>query len=131
MIDDHPPVFRIGVERVGIIAEAGDGDAALRNQLADGRGPFVRQIAHIDVADAGIAAIRTARRPAHELDAAKPFVRREGHDLFQRQIAENGTDETKLHEPPRNGWIECDRPESLLDGNGREFQRFLALRAHT
>ena len=33
-----PAVLRVGVERVGVVAEAGDGDAVLADQVADAAG---------------------------------------------------------------------------------------------
>ena len=54
-------VVRIGVERVGIVAQAGDRDAVHLHQLLDGPGVFVGEVGDIDVGHAGIAAVGTAR----------------------------------------------------------------------
>ena len=87
----------VGVERVGVITESGDGDAVDAHQVADMGRLLGREVGHVDVGHARIPAIGAAGRPAHQLDAAELLVGREGEDLFESQFRQDGTDEAELH----------------------------------
>ncbi len=100
MIDDEAALVGVGVERVGIIAQSGDGQRELGQQAANPARFLVGEMADIDVGDAGIAAVGLAGRPAHQLHAGEPFSGREGQDFFQAQISEDGADESQLHDAP-------------------------------
>src|SRR5262249_49156649 len=47
--------------------------------------------------DAGVAAVGAAGRPAHQLDVGEALVAGELQHLLQRQVAQDGADETELH----------------------------------
>jgi hypothetical protein len=57
------------------------------------------QMRDVQMSDAGVAPIRFAGRPTHQLDAAEPFHRGKREDIFQTLIAQNRADKSKLH-----GW---------------------------
>ena len=52
---------------------------------------------HVEMGDAGVAAVGGARRPAHQFDAGEALVGGEGEHFFQRQIGQDGADEAELH----------------------------------
>src|SRR5262249_52364440 len=97
MIDDGLTMIRVAVERVGIIAKAGNRHAVLPDQVPQLLGRVVGEIRHIQVAHACVSPARLARRPAHQLDAAEPFLGGKRQHFIQRQITENGRDESQLH----------------------------------
>ncbi len=76
-------VLRVGVERVRIIAQAGDGHAVPLRQVAHPAGVVVAEVRHVQVRHAGVAAVGPARRPAHQLHAGEALVAREAENLFQ------------------------------------------------
>src|SRR5436190_9367969 len=57
MIGHDAPMFRIRIERIGIITQPREGDTGLGDQVADAAGFIVAEIRHVDVGHAGIAAI--------------------------------------------------------------------------
>src|SRR6516162_8189271 len=59
----------IAVEWVRIVAEAGDGHATELGHLAHRICLLVAELSHIEMANAGIAAVGLARRPAHHFHA--------------------------------------------------------------
>src|SRR5207253_3155101 len=87
----------VRVQRIRIIAQAGDGNAVLADQVADMAYPVFVQLGHIDMGHARIPAIGGAGRPAHYLDAAKPLVRGESEHVVEIQVEKEGTDESELH----------------------------------
>jgi hypothetical protein len=46
-----------------------------------------------------VTAIRAAGRPAHQLDATEALVGREGENVVEAQVGQDGADKTKLHGP--------------------------------
>ena len=98
--DDLGPVRRVRMERVGVEAEAGDGQA-LRRDL--GRTISVawrgRQVGDVDVAGAGVAPGR--RRPARGQQAISRTLEAVAGgpvgDLHQRRLGERGGQEAELH----------------------------------
>ena len=105
MIRDEAAVGRVGVERVRIVAESRDSDAGLLDQLAQRPDARFAEVADVEVADAGIAALRPAGRPAHQLNAVEALVVSEGQNLVQRQVAEDRADEAELHDHPQRAPI--------------------------
>jgi hypothetical protein len=77
-------MFRVGIERVRVIAQAGDGHAVLAQQFAHAAGVVVAEARHVEMGDAGVAAVGAAGRPAHQFHAGEALVMREGQHLFQR-----------------------------------------------
>ena len=73
MLDHRAAMFRIGIQWIGVIAESGNGDAVLLDERTNLLGPVIIEPGDIEVANAGVAAIGVARRPAHYFDAAKAF----------------------------------------------------------
>src|SRR5205807_2914813 len=63
MIDDETALLGIGVERVRIVTQRGDGDSILPDQVANLLNPIVIETRHIDVAYAGIAPVGVPRWP--------------------------------------------------------------------
>jgi hypothetical protein len=97
MLDDHPTMLGIRIERVRIIPESRDRDAATLKEVADLPGSTVVQSRDIQVRDSCVSSLSLAGRPAHQLDTPKSFIGSEPYHLLQVEIAQNGTYETKLH----------------------------------
>ena len=97
MIDDETALLGIGVERVRIVAQRGDGDSILLDQVANLLNPIVIETRHIDVAYAGIAPVGVPRWPAHQLDAAKFLRGGELEHFSEGQVVKNGADKAQLH----------------------------------
>ena len=93
----NPAMAGIRGEGIRIVAQAGDGHARLPCQLADSAEAFLGEVCDIEMADAGVAAVRASGRPAHQLDAGEALVAGHVHHLFQGQIAQDGADKTELH----------------------------------
>src|SRR5262245_16534156 len=87
----------VRMQRVRIVAEAGDLYAMLVDQIADAADFFVAETRDVDVRHAGVTPIGAARRPAHQLDAAKTLVGGEGQNLVEIHVGQDGADETELH----------------------------------
>ena len=71
-------------EGVGVVAQPADGDAGGAGERVDPGGVLFGEADDVDVGDAGIAALRLAGRPAHQLDGGKAVVSGELDDLFER-----------------------------------------------
>ena len=56
-------------QRIGVVAQATDGDSRIGHDSLDFRGPCGIELRHIDMRDARISAFRLAGRPAHQLHA--------------------------------------------------------------
>src|SRR5437588_2523608 len=87
----------IGVQRIRIITQAGDGEIILLHEVANSTDLILIEPGNVHVRDTGIATIGLAGRPAHEFDTSKPFLRRKGKHFIERQIREDCTDKTELH----------------------------------
>src|SRR4029077_2118166 len=74
VFDDDATVVGVGVQRVGVEAEPGDGDAVFLDQVADAGGVGVGEARDVHVADTGVTPVGGAGRPAHQLDAAEALV---------------------------------------------------------
>ena len=83
VLDHAAAMVRIGMERIGIIAEPGDRHAGPIYQLQHARRLIVIDLGYVQMTDPGVAPIGFARRPAHQLNAGEPFVGGEGHDFFE------------------------------------------------
>ena len=96
--DDHRAMGRIGMERVRVVAEPGDGQALGRDLVDDLAGLAGRQVGHVDVARAGVAPGRAGRpRPARDLEALEAVGGRPVGDLHQRRLRERGGQQAELH----------------------------------
>jgi hypothetical protein len=89
-VADHlVAVGRVGMERVGVVAEAGYRDATLREAADDLLALPFRQAVHVDVGRPGIAPLFTARRgPAGDLEGGEAIGARPVGDLHQGGILE-------------------------------------------
>src|SRR5205809_831309 len=76
----------------------GDGDAVLGRQGPDSRSLLLTKCADINVANAGIAAIRLAGGPAHHLDTPVAELVGSSEDFLQRLIGQDGANKPELHE---------------------------------
>ena len=98
VLDDASAVGRVRVERVRVVAEAGDRHAVdLRPASRTRSACVVREVRHVQVVTPAYRRLGLARRPAHQFDAGEPLVGGERQDLFQRQVGQDGADETELH----------------------------------
>src|SRR5262249_18836978 len=97
MLDDAFAMRRIGMQRIGIVAEPGDLHAGLADEPAHARDDVVIDVGDVDVRDARVAPISAARRPAHHLNAAETLAGGEGEDLVEGEIGQDGADEAELH----------------------------------
>ena len=97
VLDHNAAMSGIGIERIGVVAETGDANAKLANQLADPARALVVELSDVNVRYASIAPVGTTRRPAHQLHAIETFVPGEGEDLLQTKVAEDGTLECPWH----------------------------------
>ena len=91
-------MLRVGIERIGIIAETGDGHAVLAYQIADVLRAIIVESRDVNMGDARIATIGVTGRPAHELHAVKAFARSERQNVCQHEIAQDGADKAELHD---------------------------------
>ncbi len=98
MIRHHAAMVRIGIERIGIISQSGDGDSMFANQFLNAACFLIAEIGHVDVSDAGVTAIGAALGPTHRLDAGKTLVGREFQNFLKAKLAQNRADKTELHE---------------------------------
>ena len=86
VVDAGLGLVGVGGQRVGIVAERADGDAGGGDEGIDFVGVGLGEADDVDVGDAGVAALRLARGPAHQLDGGKAIGRGELDDLFQREV---------------------------------------------
>ena len=90
----------VGVERVGVVAEAADGDAAAGQVLDQLLGLGVGQAGDVDVGHPGIAAGGgLAGRPAGDLEGGEAVGGGPVGDLGQRGVGEGGGEQPELHDP--------------------------------
>ena len=87
----------VGRQRIGVVAQPADVHARLRHDLPDAVGLGLVEVVHVDVGHAGIAALGLPLRPAHQLHAGKALGGGELDHLLQRQVRQDGADESELH----------------------------------
>ena len=92
------PMLLVGIQRIGIVAESRDGDTVLFQKCVDACDFLVAEVRNVQVRHAGITAIRLSGWPAHQLDTGESLVRGEGKHFLQRQVAEDGADESQVHD---------------------------------
>src|SRR5258708_24801424 len=94
---DALAMMLLGVQRIRVVSQTGNRNAGLLDEIAHAPGLLVAQACHVEVRYSRVSTVRSARRPAHQLDAAEAFVGCEREDLFERQVRHNRADETDLH----------------------------------
>jgi len=97
VIDVDLRFVRVGRERVGIIAQAADGHAGCRCRFVDTPGIGLAEACRVEVGDTGVPARGFPLGPAHQLDTVVARFRREGQNVFQREIRKDGTYESQFH----------------------------------
>ena len=97
MLNDAGTFFKVAVQRVGIVGERGNFNLSFLAVIQDVGRLFVAQAVYVDVADARVAALRPALRPAGDLHAGKAhFACRIDH-FFKGPAIQNGADKTQFH----------------------------------
>src|SRR6188508_712237 len=98
VVRDLLAMLGVGMERVRVVAEAGDRQPLGRELVDDLRGLVVGQVLDVDVARASVAPRRSGRlRPAGDLEDLEVGAGRPVGDVHQRRIRERGGQEAELH----------------------------------
>src|SRR3954471_7030958 len=98
MIDDGLPMGEIGMQRVRIVAEAGNVELLCLHRGDDVFPLRGGEIGDVDVAGSGIAPGRAAGlRPAGDLENLETSTACPGRDLIERRVGERGRQEAELH----------------------------------
>ncbi len=96
--------LKIRIERVWVIAQAADADTVFVSLRPHVVGLSLGEAGHIDMGHAGEFAFRLADRPAHQFDIGELLGLGELKHLFQRQVREDGRDESEFHSDDVDRW---------------------------
>lgn len=92
--------FRFGViarQAIRVVTQTADRHIRVGEFLLDCCDAGFIEFADIDVRDACVASVRSARGPAHDLDAAVAKPLADGDDFIERQFREDCRDKSELH----------------------------------